>query len=95
MVEPFFRVDVFKDFARSRDEFVASCKRSKKIREYLKSTGRDPRRIDEAAIEVDKGRLGNWNDYVRDYGRVKPKKGEKWYEYRLITETVPLLPGGR
>ena len=40
-------------------------------------------------IEFDKGREGNWNSYVKEFEGIKPKRGENWYEFRLIVERIP------
>jgi hypothetical protein len=84
-----FRIDVFKTFARSRSEAISKFRRSIKIKKYLELIGADVSKISQADIEEDRGREGNWNDYVKEFEHIKPKKGEKYYEYELYVETVP------
>jgi hypothetical protein len=84
-----FHIDVYKTFARSKSEAIAKFKRSVKTRAYLQLLGADINKISQAKIEEDKGREGNWNDYVKEFEHIKPKKGESWYEYGLLMDTVP------
>ena len=80
---------VIKDFARSLPEFLLLLK-SSTYKKVFKAMGYDINKIPESAIEIDKGREGNWNDYVSDYGGadgkgIKVKRGDNWYEFRLLT----------
>lgn len=85
-----YRVDVFKDFARNKSEFLRKLLRGNShARRWLKANGYDISKINESMIEVNKGREGNWNDYVREFERIKPKRGENWYEFRLIVDRIP------
>jgi len=84
-----FRIDVFKDFARSKSEFIRKIRRSKKVIAYIKAINGDISKLSKAKIEVDKGREGNWNNYIREFENIQPKRGENWYEYQLYVNTIP------
>jgi len=91
MVESYsYDVDVFKDFARNKSEFKRKLLRGNThARRWLKANGYNINKINDSMIEFDKGREGNWNSYVKEFEGIKPKRGENWYEFRLIVERIP------
>ena len=85
-----YHVDVFKEFARSKSEFKRILlSGNSHARRWLRANGYDISKINDSMIEIDKGREGNWNEYVKEFEGIKPRKGEKWFEFRLIVERIP------
>jgi hypothetical protein len=95
-----YSVDEFKEFARSKSEFLRIIKKSKPILGWLKYHSYDISKIDGSMVEVDKGREGNWNSYVAEFGgeydeekginlprKINPK--DNWYEYHLVVRRIP------
>ena len=87
------KINVFNDFAKSKKSFLKQIKKTKRIINYLSAVNKNVSKINSKNISVDRGRLGNWNEYVNEY--VQPvKKGEKWYEYSLNVDQIPTEKGG-
>jgi len=85
-----YRVDVFKEFARSKAEFKRKLLiGNSHARRWLKANRYDISKINDSMIEIDRGREGNWNNYVKEFEGIKPKRGENWYEFSLIVDRIP------